>query len=721
MRTSIECKLNQHEEYPKKETFIRTDGDEIKSQSEKHEISSSHVEDNQVTYKNPSVLAVNNPIFPSVEVQTEEQILQMDKSERKEKIEKIQTDKTAAGNRSPITGSVNLKGTIKGNKNFNIVIVDTNSQKKRKKFKTEKKYEIGEEYKSNSYFDHHKYVKASSTIEEINRTAYNHCIQISNIKEPNHHHNSFKPNPIFNKLELDFENIKILEHNVVPIEEINQNNDNLKNNTIKKESFKNSSSRNTSINIIIDEDDNHISVDSAQILNQDKSIRKQSENKGKSNNVSPVLSPLHNQLKVKESMVKNATKSTNDLIKIEGLGATNNFNFDEQRRYKRHQIANAKLFFKYRYISEKLVEINNKVGRESYSNQLRKSNNNLQNNEECLYYSADDKNVIKFNCLFLQKTEKAIFLFNMKKYDDSYRYLKESNIIKNEEEFGEILLIFPGFDKFIIGEFLSKEKNPNVGYQVTTFFISKMDFRNEYFLDCFRFLLSRMNLPKDSSLILTIIDVFTSSYYNANIELSKEKKNFQDVNAVYLLASTILAINTILHRNIPNSRMIKKEDFTKMNKYVKKELCERIYDEIKINKLDIVHDYNELIYRRLEVRSGDVLGGTLARNFTNNKENQIVAKSSERMGISSLQNDLLSNAGNINTNILKTVNLNNMDELVEMLKHGEMFMKYGRNGKPHQRFVILSKDEKRITWRPMGCSCFSREKYLETMKVIINK
>ena len=62
----------------------------------------------------------------------------------------------------------------------------------------------------------------------------------------------------------------------------------------------------------------------------------------------------------------------------------------------------------------------------------------------------EDKNAIKFNSLFLQKLEKGIFSFNLKKYEDSFNYLQSSGIVKDEKEFGELLLVTTGFDKNIV-------------------------------------------------------------------------------------------------------------------------------------------------------------------------------------------------------------------------------------------------------------------------------
>jgi hypothetical protein len=53
-----------------------------------------------------------------------------------------------------------------------------------------------------------------------------------------------------------------------------------------------------------------------------------------------------------------------------------------------------------------------------------------------------------------------------------------------------------------------------------------------------------------------------------------------------------------------------------------------------------------------------------------------------------------------------------------MLKKGETFIKYGKYGKPHERFVFLTEDEKRIVWRRLSCMCLGSDKYIDTQNVI---
>jgi hypothetical protein len=343
---------------------------------------------------------------------------------------------------------------------------------------------------------------------------------------------------------------------------------------------------------------------------------------------------------------------------------------EKDRRLNTNDLEKGKNFFKYRYISQNL---NSQYIKSSiYSNSISKTT---------MTHAPDDKLVIKYKALFLQKLEKAIFLFNLRKYEDSYKYLIDSKIIFDNEEFAEMLLVFKGYDKYNIGEFLSKEKIPNTGYVVLQSYMKKINFAGKGFLISLRFLLSKLNLPKDSILILRILDEFSKTFYEDNKEI------YQDSDSLYLLASCIMAINTLFHRDdIDNVKQIKKEDFVKMNIKVPKQIVELIYDEIKLKKLDIIYDYNELIYKRLSVKVD------VETNILTDRE---VSRE------------------------ISTFSIDQRGEfLLTLLRQGEIFTKYGNKGNPHPRFVKLVDNDTKIVWKQLNvCSLFRKRKYIEVSQI----
>ena len=172
------------------------------------------------------------------------------------------------------------------------------------------------------------------------------------------------------------------------------------------------------------------------------------------------------------------------------------------RKYDKTNIDKGKLFFKYRYLKNKYNQINETIQQLTTQNYKNKENereksinilNNKDNNDDniiiqkkysninqinnkftlsnnvylsyfiknpssqCLNIIDKDSELRHYHSIFLKKVENSILYFNLKNYEESYLYLYMNGIIKNLEEFGEFLLVGNGFDKFIIGEFLSKK------------------------------------------------------------------------------------------------------------------------------------------------------------------------------------------------------------------------------------------------------------------------
>ena len=160
-----------------------------------------------------------------------------------------------------------------------------------------------------------------------------------------------------------------------------------------------------------------------------------------------------------------------------------------------------------------------------------------------------------------------------------------------------------GFDKNIIGEFLSSSNPPNEKKEIIRSFINgiKMNFDEISFLECFRFFMKRIYLPKDSNLILDIMNVFSEEYFGCNKNNDEFVSIFKNANNIYLLISTLLAINTMFTRkDIKNMNVIKKEEFIQMNKDIRENIISSIYDQLEKKPLVIENEnYNENIYKRM--------------------------------------------------------------------------------------------------------------------------
>ena len=278
-------------------------------------------------------------------------------------------------------------------------------------------------------------------------------------------------------------------------------------------------------------------------------------------------------------------------------------------KYNFKNIDDGKQNIKERYIKEKLEEINTTIQQMSHKKEIEKDFNwDIRQSAPLMKSKSNFENYEKESerrkceTEFLLIVEKAIISFNLKKYLESYKYLENSGVIKNLSEFGKFLLVVNGFDKGILGEFLAKEKPPNQRKTVLNSFITTMDlnYKNNSFLECLRFLLTRIILPKDANLILVIMDTFSEKFFTCNKKDTKFVEIFCNINAIYLLVSTILALNTMFTRkDIKNMNIIKKEEFKSMNKDINANYLDELYEELKKKPISLSDDYNEEIYKKL--------------------------------------------------------------------------------------------------------------------------
>ena len=335
--------------------------------------------------------------------------------------------------------------------------------------------------------------------------------------------------------------------------------------------------------------------------------------------------------KIENNTVKLGERKNNEKISEEKVETLDNYENIENDNtlltdvnYDCTNFEEGKNYFKDRYLNRKSNIINiglNNNFRKSVkiSNKYLKKNDN---NNIKLSYAPSTKNIYygiekekrKFKSEYLLIIEKSIFNFNLKQYKDCYDLLIDSGIIKNVKEFGIFLLVVSGFDKVLLGEFLAKEKPPNDKKEVLNSFIESINMKfqkNNNLLDCLRFLLMRLILPKDANLILVLMEKFSSNYFEVNKNNKKFLDTFKNTDNVYLLISTILALNTMFTRiDIKNMNIIKKEEFKSMNKNVDEKYVDVIYEQLKKNPISLDMDYNALMYKKLSKLVQEKIKGT---------------------------------------------------------------------------------------------------------------
>ena len=330
------------------------------------------------------------------------------------------------------------------------------------------------------------------------------------------------------------------------------------------------------------------------------------------------------------------------------------YNFDNIKKGNNH--------FKERYVEEKIDEIELNIKRMTVSGNILKVEKSLPSSTSNINNYEKESEKRKCNTEFLLIKEKAIISFNLKKYEESFNYLKSSGVIKNKAEFGEFLLVISGFDKFILGEFLAKEKPPNDKKEVLFSFINAIDmnYKKINFLDCLRFLLSRLVLPKDANLILVIMETFSHIFYEKNKNDENFIRIFNNNDAIYLLISTILALNTMFTRkDIKNMNIIKKEEFKSMNKDIDPTYADELYETLKQKPISLIGDYNEEIYKKLSA-----LAQVKTKEINSQKLETLKRVISSNIEDKEASNDKDNNDDNNNQNKVKDKNQEN-EQIIE--------------------------------------------------------
>ena len=490
-------------------------------------------------------------------------------------------------------------------------------------------------------------------------------------------------------------------------------------------------------NIEDDNDNFSNKIDSNNEIIEIKKEKKDNSNilKNRENNI------IHNN---KKNLIKQKNLSDLDVDDFQDFKEE----YYSDRKYDKTNIDKGKLFFKYRYLKNKYNQINETIQQLTTQNYKNKDNekeksinilNNKDNNDDnnnniiiqkkysninqinnkftlsnnvylsyfiknpssqCLNIIDKDSELRHYHSIFLKKVENSILYFNLKNYEESYLYLYMNGIIKNLEEFGEFLLVGNGFDKFIIGEFLSKKEIPNDKKEVLKGFINaiKMNYEEISFLECFRFFMKRFYLPKDSNLILEIMNNFCLTYFESNKHNKEFVNIFKSYNNIYLLISTLLAVNTMFTRkDIKNINIIKKEEFISMNKDINSAFLMDLYEKLKRNPLIIEgENYNENVYRRMSTLIKENVSKNSRFNLSINNENDSLDENDTLNELIIIENDYKEkhkDSFNLTKNLY---NFNEQDK--EILIKITKFHKFVGNDLKHEREFLVYDNYTKLIW-----------------------
>lgn len=225
----------------------------------------------------------------------------------------------------------------------------------------------------------------------------------------------------------------------------------------------------------------------------------------------------------------------------------------------------------------------------------------------------------------------AVQQFNFKPKRGIKLLLQEGFIRSNSpQDIATFLLRNERLDKAMIGEYLGEGDAENIAIMHS--FVDSMGFSNLRFVDALRKFLQSFRLPGEAQKIDRFMLKFAERYLSGN------PNAFANADTAYVLAYSVILLNTDQHSKKMKGRRMTKEDFIKNNRGINDnqdlpdEYLGSIFDEISTN--EIVLDTEREHAANLEVqtpgglasRAGQVLA-TVGRDIQGEK----YAQASEEM------------------------------------------------------------------------------------------
>ena len=302
-----------------------------------------------------------------------------------------------------------------------------------------------------------------------------------------------------------------------------------------------------------------------------------------------------------DSIKPNLLMISEDLDNIQEFDENNYQN----RRYNSNNINQGKKFFKLRYIKNKLkIELDKKSNNLKIEKELLPSFNTNELEKLKSYETLSltfkktvQKNIQKYSIIFLILLEKSIFYFNTEKIKESYDILFDFYIIKNEAEFGEILLIISGYDKNIIKEKIFKNEEKKEIIKGFLNVIQMSQFKDLF--ECFKFINSKVEIPtkgSSSNNMDLILNTIVDRFFEDNQNNKKIMNIYKSRTNIFIFLKALLTYNMLKEQNIEMSI----DDFNGFLSFLNANDIKNLYKKLNTDfNLDI--DYVSDLYEKLNV------------------------------------------------------------------------------------------------------------------------
>ncbi|KAI9756555.1 MAG: hypothetical protein M4579_003814 [Chaenotheca gracillima] len=165
------------------------------------------------------------------------------------------------------------------------------------------------------------------------------------------------------------------------------------------------------------------------------------------------------------------------------------------------------------------------------------------------------------------------------------KYLLEEGFIASDSptDIAQFLLQEARIDKAMLGEYLGEGEQQNIA--IMHAFVDQMDFTKTRFVDALRRFLQSFRLPGEAQKIDRFMLKFAERYITGN------PNAFANADTAYVLAYSVIMLNTDQHSTKMKGRRMTKEDFIKNNRGINDNAdlpdsyLEGIFDEIAHNEI----------------------------------------------------------------------------------------------------------------------------------------
>ncbi|KAE8375976.1 hypothetical protein BDV26DRAFT_266548 [Aspergillus bertholletiae] len=177
----------------------------------------------------------------------------------------------------------------------------------------------------------------------------------------------------------------------------------------------------------------------------------------------------------------------------------------------------------------------------------------------------------------------AVQQFNFKPKRGIKLFIKEGFIKSDPAEIASLLFRNDRLDKAMVGEYLGEGEAENIA--IMHAFVDMMEFTKRRFVDALRGFLQHFRLPGEAQKIDRFMLKFAERYTTQN------PNAFANADTAYVLAYSVILLNTDLHSSKMKGRRMSKEEFIKNNRGINdnqdlpEEYLTSIYDEIASNEI----------------------------------------------------------------------------------------------------------------------------------------